>query len=578
MAQNAISLGEDDTARLNFLLSSNEPPSSLDIKLINGSIEMINQYLARLQMRIKQYQQQKLRYKSLLCGVRKLPAEILSEIFVLCTNPRPTIDERDDRCVLYPKPSDYPCRLSQVCRRWRDIAKSMPSLWSCISLPHYTPVAQTKYAGIVQRALELSRQSPLYLTLSISAFGNREQTHKKKIVEAVAGTLDDLMTQISRWRYFDFCAYAYCAELPATSFPAIPSSGAPNLIEACFSDWHHQDHASDAANWTTELLRASPNIRHIIFNALVPSLRVPDAAPISWVHLQTFEAQSGIQIDDLFTVFMSCPCLQTCDVSLDTKVEDPFTHQLEEGIALEHLRTLTIIYIREEQLPVLLRWLTLPSLKQLTLEGAGEMTDDWPDDLFTGLLIRSRCNLEALSLRDLSFSETELITYLQLPGLRDTLEVLEIDQWRTSMSTELLQMLTFKFPDPPPSPSLTLSSPPPPILELPKLKDVTFTINAMVQAVALRHFVASRWYEAARNDVPLPVARLKSIRVYLAVPYVPNVELSIEPIKRVFSRISLLHETQVHLIRHIIQSGPQEQEMYDGIQRLDRLPIHEWTI
>ncbi|KAF5364879.1 hypothetical protein D9757_013051 [Collybiopsis confluens] len=137
-------------------------------------------------------------------------------------------------------------------------------------------------------------------------------------------------------------------------------------------------------------------------------------------------------------------------------------------------------------------------------------------------------------------------------------------------------------PIPPIPPPLTLPPPSPRILFLPKLKDITFTINAMVQAVSLRHFVASRWY--ARNDVPPPVACLKRIRVYLAVPYVPNVELAIGPIERVFTRIANGYgrntgqRTVVELMRHVIRSGLQDQEVYDGIERLDRLPISEWMI
>ncbi|KAJ3812703.1 hypothetical protein EV368DRAFT_21449, partial [Lentinula lateritia] len=57
-------------------------------------------------------------------GFRKLPLELVSEIFVHCLEPVSCPSYR-----LYDQSSGMPFVLSQVCRQWRTVALSTPALW-----------------------------------------------------------------------------------------------------------------------------------------------------------------------------------------------------------------------------------------------------------------------------------------------------------------------------------------------------------------------------------------------------------------------------------------------------------------
>ncbi|KAJ3886365.1 hypothetical protein GG344DRAFT_30501, partial [Lentinula edodes] len=59
-------------------------------------------------------------------GFRKLPPELMSEIFLCVTRP---VLELNGNHALFPHFLKVPFILSRVCRRWRTVALSTPALW-----------------------------------------------------------------------------------------------------------------------------------------------------------------------------------------------------------------------------------------------------------------------------------------------------------------------------------------------------------------------------------------------------------------------------------------------------------------
>ncbi|KAE9406726.1 hypothetical protein BT96DRAFT_971733 [Gymnopus androsaceus JB14] len=545
--------------RLKPLLQSNQPPSSQDILLVKEGIDALDAYLLCLREQTRKIRSEKLRYKSLL-GIRKLPPELLSEIFIHCTEPIPTVDNRSEAYYAYPDFSDAPYTLCQVSRQWRAVALSTPALWSSIVLHHHRPSSQTDFVPLTKFCLERSRVSPLYITLKASGYYTSTGDYKtKEIISGVCGTLSELMSQISRWEYLDFDVQCSSNGIQASPFPPIPPTGVPNLQTMCFRDQSVLSPASEVAIWAVELLKASPNLQDISFNALVPGLEGS-----SWMFLRSFEATRGMLLKDLFVVFMNCPALQTCDVSLDMVAEDPFDPSFDEELTLQHLHTLSLKYLEEGEVTAVLQRLKLPALRKLALDGLSDDTSyEWPDELFTSFLSRSKCKLEALSMTDLPYLEEQFISYLRHPTIHDTLEALEINKWRLPIGSDLLELLTLKLPSSTTSQTSAAEQPSP---FLPKLKDVSFTVSAMLQAVPLRDFVASRWFNPAQNDVPLPVRSLERIKVLLIVPFVPNAVISTEPITRVFMRVSRV--AKVELEEYVVQPSLLERDLYAGIEQL----------
>ncbi|KAE9401964.1 hypothetical protein BT96DRAFT_817190, partial [Gymnopus androsaceus JB14] len=117
--------------------------------------------IANLQSRILSIQGKKDRleahlraYASLVAPIRRVPDEILGEIFeYYCSSP----------CALYLNGTgNGPLIVSAVCSHWRSIVHSTPSLWSRISLrlgPESAP------RSILQLFLDRSKEVPLELVV-----------------------------------------------------------------------------------------------------------------------------------------------------------------------------------------------------------------------------------------------------------------------------------------------------------------------------------------------------------------------------------------------------------------------------
>ncbi|KAE9399109.1 hypothetical protein BT96DRAFT_707387 [Gymnopus androsaceus JB14] len=503
-------------SRLESLYLSNEPPSSQDATLISEILQDRRARIFELEKNLVKFRMEIKFYESLLSGIRKLPPELLAEIFMhYATSCR---DGRDfSGYYFYPRPhTDGPMRISAVCRTWRAIVFSTPTLWNYISLPHRTPFGCTNYAELVERCITNSRVSPLYIKVSVFGSPERYRTAEARNLKysGALDTLDKFMPEMYRWNSFHldmFASRSICTQLER-KLPSIPPTGAPNLMEMYFRAFTPDRDALEVA-WALELLCSSINLRKILFVAPIWDL---EAAP--WESLQHFESKQGMRLRDLFLVLRGCPALQYCEVCFELEEEPPCLPSFTESdpvIVLSQLHTLRLTHLRQAELSTVLQWITVPTLTELTLAGH-HVSDTWLDPLFISFLSRSACRLHTLSLSQFSYSDANIMNYLRLPNVHDTLETLELDKWRTPISQELLDFLTFKFSEGGPS------------LILPKLKNITFTIHAIVQAVRLREFFLSRWYEPERNHAAFPVQALQEMRALLLVPVKDMVELHFE--------------------------------------------------
>lgn len=545
-------------SRLESLFKSNEPPSSRDVPLITEFLRDRLAHISELEQQLVKFRMETKIYEGLLSGIRKLPPELLIEIF---THYVPSCREGRSNFsayyTFYPRPTaDGPIRIGQVCRKWRLICLSTPMLWNFISLPHRTPFGCINYAALVEHCITNSRVSPLYITLSIFGSSERYRTPAARSLKysGTLDTLDKFMPEISRWRHFHFDMFTTRSMLLERKFPPIPPTGAPNMLEIFFRAIT-TDHDTLEVAWALQLIRSSSNLRKISFIAPIWDLEI---AP--WPSLKHFESKQGMRLKDLFLVFRGCPLLQYCEVCFELEQEPPSIPSFNESgsiIVLSELKTLQLTHLRQAELSTLLQWITVPALKELTLAGH-HVSDTWQDALFRSFLSRSACKLHTLSLSRFSYSDDNIMDYLRLPNVHDTLEALEIDKWKTPISPELLNFLTFKFSDWEASSSLIL----------PKLKNVAFAIHAIVQAVRLREFFLSRWYEPARSQAPYPVEALQRIEILLLVPYLPNATVSCDHIHNMFSRIEDV--VDIHLETCVVDGGTDYPEI-EKLAELDRI-------
>ncbi|KAK1215205.1 hypothetical protein PQX77_022193, partial [Marasmius sp. AFHP31] len=173
---------------LDPLSKCNDPPSSLDhaalrreFEALSETIISLNTTIDRLQASIDTLKSKRREldalspaYKSVLNPCRQLPNEILAKIFILCVDR--DISMLEDAITtlgnsVYPSTLDTkrsPWVLSQVCVRWRNLALSLPKLWSTIDL-YWTPnLKQPCHAPFIDRRLAQTLQRAGNRPLSIS--------------------------------------------------------------------------------------------------------------------------------------------------------------------------------------------------------------------------------------------------------------------------------------------------------------------------------------------------------------------------------------------------------------------------
>ncbi|KAJ3851700.1 hypothetical protein EV368DRAFT_83275 [Lentinula lateritia] len=533
-----------------------------NITFLRQCMQYYDSHLRNMPIQLQRYNALKVQCEALFrgSGFRKLPLELVLEIFVHCLEPASWsyADASHRMYTRYTQYSDIPFVLSQVCRQWRIVALSTPALWTCLSVDiSHLNDAGTVHPDLINCCLERSRLLPLHIALTASNRGDEETGRQDP--QNTSRTINRLIPECFRWESFELMIHS-CLDVSTPSLQPIPPTGAPTLRSIQFCNWSGR--FSSLAAWISDLMRSSPNLRNIRLN----SAEGIQFADISWVHLQNFEVWETIKLKDLFILFENCPELRTCTACLISPVHLDVVSSPE--IVLNHLHTLILTYTQESDLEAAFCWLTLPALKKLILSGF--CNTEWPDESFSNFLSRSGFSLEVLSLKDLAFTDAHLVSYLHHSSIHDSLEKLVIELEEEIISSFLLDFLTFKLPS---SDTNTMHAPLP---LLPKLNSFLFTVNAITQAVALRHFVASRWYDTATYEVPLPVASLKHIHVRLVVPDLPNVNVSIDEIEHVFSRITKSRGTEVRL--ETIAMAPSDSDQYAGIERLNIDSVFEGII
>lgn len=100
-------------------------------------------------------------HKGIISPLRRLPSEVLSEIFIHALPPFPFVLLKNEAPLVF----------ERVCKRWRSVSRSTPSLWSSITLL-LAKGAEEKDFAIASTCLARAGERPLSLSLGGSPYDN----------------------------------------------------------------------------------------------------------------------------------------------------------------------------------------------------------------------------------------------------------------------------------------------------------------------------------------------------------------------------------------------------------------------
>ncbi|KAK0222253.1 hypothetical protein IW262DRAFT_1316069 [Armillaria fumosa] len=205
--------------RIQHLLSVNEPPLEGEQATLRATVSRGSQVLSDLDAQITEVRlilDALLRdrvqaaanireAKLILHPIRRLPEDILRDIFSSCVSPQENYLYKHDTRIVPCLDSGNPrWTLSQTCRRWRYVALETPSLWSCIDLDFdsFTQVQNMRVA--FKLGLNVERSGSRNLMVRIRS--------KSDITNHPA--LAILLTCVGRWKNVDI-------KMPADSFQGL---------------------------------------------------------------------------------------------------------------------------------------------------------------------------------------------------------------------------------------------------------------------------------------------------------------------------------------------------------------------
>ena len=393
----SITLNAQDILLINAVVSEqNSQLSSLvsQIASVDSAIQKFTAIRARLEENSAQVRKSLLAHQSLISFARRIPPEVLGEIFYHCLPKTPYI---------IPKGNESPMVLTRVCRRWRNVAISTPHLWSSLSI-HLEKIARDPcYRRGCETWLARAKSVPLFLR----AFNDIN-------IIAQDPTLVSFAVHWLRHRI------SHCIDLwwhgPSLPTLFIPDPGTEfniPLERICITTYRDCP--------SIYLPGPALQLRSASLHCFNYDLQTLDGIELPWAHLAELNMHFGLVSSLLFPQILTrCNHLHTLTISC-LSAEDVHLNALRAlatgSIVQNTLRRIEIKVI-QAGLDAILDALTLPALEDLDICFCYRERDQWPHASFVEMVSRSRCALKRLTVRSNKDAVLHFEEYVRaMPGL-----------------------------------------------------------------------------------------------------------------------------------------------------------------
>ncbi|KAK6996911.1 hypothetical protein R3P38DRAFT_3370720 [Favolaschia claudopus] len=360
---------------LHSIFNTNYIPTDHEISQIRANILPYETELAKLNALIQRLSAPRDQVKdyvdshrALISHPRRLPQDILAEIFLACL---PTTHD----AVM--SPTEPPLLLGRICSRWRSIAFAFPRLWSSLHIYLRFVDAHEKRVAAVDEWLK--RASPLPLSISVRSddpgLGPDYKTE---------ATVVDILTRFSS-RWFKLRLH----KLSDAAFSRLAAENAPTLSDV---EIHFRE---DFARYGTKPFLASTLLlgqsQRRISLAIKDPLRFVPSTPFTWSHVTDLSLEridpSPYELEGFFDMaaatklFKGCPRLRSLKLPIDVdiygvipKVEPLMVSSLEM-LRIDNASTTSRIF------ESFIDNFVMPQLTKLHLDNSSGYSDSDPVEL-----------------------------------------------------------------------------------------------------------------------------------------------------------------------------------------------------
>lgn len=357
-----------------------------------------------------------------------LPDEVLSEIFLYCVP-----DEA-------PSATSPPLTLTWVCRHWREVAVSLPQLWTQITLGE-----RGTDPGKDVRLLDLwVSRSGCSLPLDLKMYHEMKDNEKpvffdpargEKYIVGMKFLLNKLLSIAHRWRTLELHALDLYVLGPILRGLV---NGAPRLeklsVSTKYFDFFGSVFFLD--------MDGCPSLQNM--RLLCPML-CPTASSQVANSMSSLEIRFCPLMKDCLTWLSICPNLERLSVRFFRAVPSSLP-QNAMPLKLGRLKYLTVSCFSDDSDPnPLLELLELPSLSEFTLDMNGiihsEQGESWSNRM-SSILIRSSASLEQLTLLGTTITSDALLRLL-----RQTVQLRHLTISGASVDDSLIYALASTYQD-----------------------------------------------------------------------------------------------------------------------------------
>ncbi|KAG7445792.1 uncharacterized protein BT62DRAFT_180375 [Guyanagaster necrorhizus] len=307
-------------------------------------------------------------HKALLTPICRLPVDILTTVFILlASTTRNTVFDLESP----------PWVLTHVCRRWRNLARSTPVLWSYVTVKDQeigsADPCNLSLGAMAEEYFRLSKDAPLHIELG----SGRNDEYADTVLTDAA--LELLPTHSGRWKTFK--ARLWLSDIAHLSV-ALPILESIDLVSSAEFD--------DGYTEKVRTFRDAPKLIKASLSELPPTTVVQ--LPKTLTRLSFKDMPMNQITSHLRGVAHS---LISCEIR---ELDGPAPSKIL-SLQLSHLQSLRISFVDDFSLGAMKQHarrfigsLTLPALTELHVSGSVVLDVQ----IFTDLIHRSRCSIRSL--------------------------------------------------------------------------------------------------------------------------------------------------------------------------------------
>ncbi|KAJ6576069.1 hypothetical protein DFH09DRAFT_1150316 [Mycena vulgaris] len=419
-------------------LQHNDPPTEAEVCQLRPSLDageaelsQLTQTATTLELLLSEIRTQYSRrseslmpLRGALSALRRFPAEILGEIFMLYTEHTCTSSgARHASDILL---------LGHVCARWRVVSHGFPRLWDNLV---FSPIST---ASVVRDILARSRNLPL--SLSVIHFGWRKQiswdfflmnrnTLLLKTLWDSHGRVEHLTLDLGPKQVAWLTPKIFAQHTP---FPALASLSISSIVGP-----GNDPEIADFAKTVLDGFRQAP-VLHSLNISCEPLYQTPPARCVfPWSQLRNLRMRMSMTLLDARNILTQCQQLESARFSIGSAIEDPDTGipGMPPTCTLTRLQELYLAVDDDVPSEDFFEAFTFPNLERLAMDVA-----HWSTAAFRRFYTRSNFKLWHLHLERIDDMTADDV--LEFIRFVPTLHTLRIINCRACREDALFEIFT----------------------------------------------------------------------------------------------------------------------------------------